>query len=640
MMRDCTIAGRKKRGIVGISLFVVTLGFGAVPKQLAQSAPQVAGRANTQQTGGSTGQSTQKRQPASSSVDNNPQKALKARQADALMRLNQLVDDASLIGDAAARSRLLARVADALWPHDEAGARSLFKEAFDEAINVPKPDEEPRVKRLTCGLARAEVARLLAAHDHKLAKELVTRSARESDCEYGPRNRASSEHPRAELLAELASSIVNDDPAAAYRLGLDSLEQGITSRAGELLNKLLSKNQRLGEQLFSACIERVSSKDVNALEIHYVAYFLFQDEISADRKQRAEAKVEVRADLKAAFAKKLIEAAFVATDRFVGKIEAQQQGKEDVDDRVTDPGIQQVWTPEADVKELAASYYSMMLNLVEGVRSYDSDKLPEAQVLLQRLGRWMDPVDREHMLVFYDNGDTPESLVAQAEKTIDAGQKRELYELASELAQQKGDETKALDLAAKIDDEDRRNYFTDGVWLNRAFQATNKQRFNEAHAFIKNMTRPEGRLRALIDLAERIPPTSESRKKEAVALLDEAQALVMTGSPGAQQARTMMELARVYTQANSEIGFEVTAKAINMVNSTSAPLVADKTRWQFAPIVTFHDPLSIFGTDTRLFETLAKIDYERTLQLAATFNDPALAVAGQLSAVRMNLPHR
>ena len=638
MRRDFTIANRAKRGIAAISLPVVTLLFGSVPKQLAQSASQRAGGANTQQTRVPASQGAQKRLAADSSVDDERQKALKARQTKALKRLNQLVDDSSLIGDAAARSRLLARVADALWSYDEARARSLFKDAFDEAIYVPKSDEQAG-KRLTCGLVRIDVTRLLRQHDARFASEQVLNSADQTDCDYGPRNRASSEHPRSELLATTALSLVTRDPGSAYRLGLKSLPDGITSHVAELIKELSVKNKQLAEQLISACIERISSKDVNALEIHYVASFLFQDEISADRKQRAEAKVEERADLKAAFAKRLLEAALVATDRFVTKIETQQKGKAKADERVTDPGLQQVWTREADVMELAASYYSMMLNLQEGIRSYESDKLPETQALIERLGRWMNPLDREHMLVFYDNGDTPESLVAEAERTIDAGQKQELYELASELAQQKGDETKALALAAKIDDEEKRNYSIDGIWLSRAFQATNKQEFDEAHALIKMMTRPEGRLRALIELAQRIPPTSESQKKEAVALLDEAQTLVMTGSPSAQQARTMMELARVYAQADSELGFEVAAKAIYIVN-TSDPPVADKTRWQFTPIMTSHDPLSIFGTDTRLFEMLAKIDFERTLQLARKFNDPALRVAAELSAVRITLPPR
>ena len=639
MSRDSTIATRAKRRLAAISLLVVTLLLGAVPNQLAQTASQSAGRANPQQTPVPASQGAQKRLPAGSPVDDERQKALKARQTKALKLLNQLVNDASLIGDAADRSRLLARVADALWPYDEGRARSLFKNAFDEAIYVPKFDEQEG-KRLTCGLVRIDVTRLLERHDPRFASEQILNSADQTDCDYGPRNRASSEHPRSEMLATTALSLLTRDPDAAYRLALKSLQDGITSHVGELLRQLSAKNKSLAEQLLSACIERISSKDVNALEIHNVAYFLFQDEISADHKQRAEAKVEERADLKATFAKKLLEAALVATDRFVAKIEKQQQGKVKANERVTDPGLQEVWTREADVMELAASYYSMMLNLQEGIRSYESEKVPETQALLERLGRWMSPLDQEHMLVFYDNGDTPESLVAEAEKTIYADQKRELYELASELAQQKGDETKALALAAKIVDEDRRNYFTDGIWLSRAFRATNKQEFDEAREFIKMMTRPEGRLRALIDLAEKIPPTSESRKKEAVALLEEAQTLLMTGTSSAQQARTMMELARIYTQADSGIGFEVAAKAIDMVNSTSGPPVADKTRWQFAAITTFHDPLSIFGTDTRLFETLAKIDVERTLQLARKFNDPALRVAAQLSAVQMTLRPR
>src|SRR5207249_9018618 len=140
-----------------------------------------------------------------------------------------------------------------------------------------------------------------------------------------------------------------------------------------------------------------------------------------------------------------------------------------------------------------------------------------------------------------------------------------LYELASQLAQQNGDHNRALELAAKIDDEERRNYLSDGLRLTRAFQAADKQEFGQARALIETITRPETRLRALIDIAERITPTSETRKKEASALLDEAQVLLSTGSPGPQEARTMMELARVYAQADSETAFSVTARAIDMV---------------------------------------------------------------------------
>jgi hypothetical protein len=250
----------------------------------------------------------------------------------------------------------------------------------------------------------------------------------------------------------------------------------------------------------------------------------------------------------------------------------------------------------------------------------------------------MNPVDREHMLVFYDNGDSPESLVREAEKTTDASQRRELYELASQLAEQQGDDTKAMELAAKIDNEERRNYFSNGLRSAWAFRAANKEEFNQAHAFIITITNLETRLHALIDLAGRITPTSETRKKEASVLLDEARVLLSTGQPGPQQARAMMDLARAYSQNDTEAAFKVAARSIDIVNSISIPPIQDTTGWQFGRTTTFSDPLSIFGTDTGLFETLAKVDYSRASRLAMRFNDPALVLSAKLAVARIDPP--
>jgi hypothetical protein len=632
-MRDCHLAILGKTIIAVISLLTVTLLVNASTKQLAQSGPEATTR--TQQP--RVPADPRRWPPSNTSDDLARQKSLKAKQAKALKHLNQLVDEATSIVDAAARSRILARVSDALWPYDEARARILFRLAFDQAINVPKSDETINLSRPICGLVRAEIARLLSTKDPKFAAELVASSARETSCDYGPRERSSSSHPRSELLADTALSIVDNDPPGAYRLGLASLEQGITLHVGDLLNRLFSRDRRLGEQLLSSCIARITNEDVDALEIHNVAYFLFGDEISIDRQQRTAAKVEEQADLKRAFGKELLEAALIATDRFVRKIEAQQEGKANPHDRASDPGIQEVWTRAADIQELAGSYYSTMLNVLEGLRRYDPDKLPAAQGLMDRLGRWMDPLDLEHMLVFYDNGDTPESLVAEAETKNDPSQKQELYELAAELAQQKGDNARALELAAKIEDQDRRNYLTDGLWLNRAARVSG-DKLDEVHAIIEKMARPEGRLRALIELAYRISPSDEGQKAAAISLLDEAQRLLMTCSPSLRQAQTMMELARLYAQVDPTLGFDAAARAIAMVNSTPDPPVADKTRWQFAPGVTPSDPITLFASDTRLFETLARLDYDRTMQLAERFNNPAVGIAAQLSAIRTALP--
>src|SRR5215471_11600570 len=100
----------------------------------------------------------------------NPQRTIdKESQSDALKRLNKLAEDASDIGDASARSRLLARIARVLWPYDETHARLMFKFALDRAVDIPKPDETKKEKQLTCGLVRAEIIRLWSEKDARSA---------------------------------------------------------------------------------------------------------------------------------------------------------------------------------------------------------------------------------------------------------------------------------------------------------------------------------------------------------------------------------------------------------------------------------------------------------------------------------------
>jgi hypothetical protein len=620
----------RKRAIARISILLVffAANVGTFARAQTQQGPPSGGTLSRP--------STWDPRPFDPSVEAARQKALKLKQANALKRLNQMVDDADLIVDASARSRLLARIAAVLWTYDEPRARSLFKFAYDQAINVPKSEDEIYAKRPTCGTVRAEIAQLLSSIDHKFAAQLVIASALEN-CDSGPRNRASSEDIRSQMFTNIALAIVDDDPAGAYRLGLNSLDLGISFHIGDLLKKLFAKDESLGRKLLDACITRAASTDVNALEIVHLMQFLFADEVSIDPKQRAAAKTEENAELKKAFSKRLLEAALKATDRFVGKIEAQQQGKQKPDVYISDPDMQKVWTHAGDIKELSASYNAMMLNVIEGIRRYDPDELSAAQGLVERLTRWMDPLDRKHFLLFYDNGDTPQSLAAEAETTANPDYKRELYKYAFWLALNKADDQQALEYVAKLDDQDLRDELTDSIW-SRKSAMTPAERFADAHALIEKIKRPEARLYTMLQLAERTSRSDDKQKQALILLLDEAEQLTLSAASSSQQASIMMWLARLYAQADPNRGFDETAKAIEMFNSVAEPPIADKSRWQFRPQFRQTDGLSLFTSDSRLFETLATSDYDRTIQLAGRFKDPSLVIAAQLIALRTALP--
>ena len=565
------------------------------------------------------------------------QKAIQLKQANALKRLNALAGDADLIADPADRVRLLAKIASVLWNYDELRARSLFKLVYAQAINIPKSEDELFARRPTCGSVRVEISQLLRSLDARLAAQLASAGALES-CDYGPRNRATSEDSRSEALTDVALAIVDGDAAGAYRLGIKSLETGIVFRTGDLITKLFATNPSLGEEFLNACLTRISVADVNGLEVHDLITFMFHEEVELDAKQRATANSDQNAELKKRFARKLLAAALAASDRLVSKIETQQRGREKPDEYISDPDVRKVWTRAATIQEMAASYYSMMLNVIEGVRRYDPDQLPAAQALIDRLGRWMDPLDRKHFLVFYGNGDTPESLAAEAESTRDPEQKKVLYEYAVDLAQQNEEDAKALAYAAKLDDPDLRQYFTDNVWM-RKIAMTQAAQFADVDAFIEKIKGPEQRLGSLMMIAEQTTPTDAKQRTAYLARLDEAKQLALSGAPGRQQASLIMRLARLYAAVDPNRGFEETTKAIQIVNSAPEKPLADKTHWQFRPQpFNSTDPITVFFSDPRLFETLAKADYDRTMQLAATFSNPSLAITAELLALRTALP--
>jgi len=142
----------------------------------------------------------------------------------------------------------------------------------------------------------------------------------------------------------------------------------------------------------------------------------------------------------------------------------------------------------------------------------------------------------------------------------------------------------------------------------------------------------------MIQLAERTSRGDNKQKQALILLLDEAEQLALTAASSSQQASIMMWLARLYAQADPNRGFDETTKAIEIFNSVVEPPIADKSHWQFKPQFRQTDGISLFTSDSRLFETLATNDYDRTIQLAGRFKDPALVIAAQLSALRTALP--
>ena len=151
---------------------------------------------------------------------------------NAVKRLTKLIDEAQQIDDAAARARVMARLADAMWERDEAQARDLFQKSYDDCRLIPtppasEPSESDSTPRLTCGTTRSEIVRIVTARDPELAHRLVADIRQDNKCSFGPRDRNTSESARAILLTQAALALVPKDPVTAASLGRQSLDDGI-----------------------------------------------------------------------------------------------------------------------------------------------------------------------------------------------------------------------------------------------------------------------------------------------------------------------------------------------------------------------------------------------------------------------------
>ena len=548
-------------------------------------------------------------------------------QKDALKRLASLVDDAAKLDDVAARVRIQARIAELLWERDEARARKLFQTAYDDSAGITPTSFYSGVNP-SCGQTRAEIIRGIARRDPKFASRLVAIDRIGTNCDFGPRERNTSEDARSVLLVEVASTVASQDSAAAARLARESLTNGIVFSFPDLLLRLGKVDTSASDALLHAALLRIETDDINALEILTVGRYLLGDEIEP-RQTNERVRPDERTGANREQLKRFLNASLIATDRFVDRIDRSVGGV---------IGTGRPFSDAASAEEVAASFFTALTDLLPAFEHYDQERLSAVRATIERLKRWMDPISRDHMFVFYDNGDTPERLVAEAEAASDPSAKWELLQLAVSLADLKGDSEKALSIASKIGDAEKRAEAVDGVWTLQISKSVNSKHYDEAQRLTERLSSPERRIMQLAMIS--MQAVQSGYAAQTTDILDNAKSMLLKsdGFPTPEHAKELINLARIYARADANRGFDVMKAAIDAINLVgSMPRDAGAQR-RFGRPPGPTDPLSLFASDLTGFESLARADYFRALRLARTFKDGTLSIASELAVVRATLP--
>ena len=219
--------------------------------------------------------------PAGKEIDHQ----LAQKRSIALSMLSSLAIEARSYRDEPLRARVQARVADALWNHDQEAARSLFMRAWDtaDALDLHEPVSRSISARsnvrptLSVGLVRTrlrnEILSLVSARDYKLGELLLAKLTKSSDGDQGSSENGSSPR-RSELeLSErlrLASEFIeNGNVQRALQFADPALTQ-VTPAAIQFLVALRDKDQRLADPRFARLLAMAAAdpaSDANTVSL-------------------------------------------------------------------------------------------------------------------------------------------------------------------------------------------------------------------------------------------------------------------------------------------------------------------------------------------------------------------------------------
>lgn len=182
----------------------------------------------------------------------------------AVSLLEEVATEAESLKLAENRIRVKATVADMLWTRDEKRARSLFKAATDELVelivNVDPSDPSYYQAVQAPTQLRQIMQQMLSSRDARLALEFL----RATRMPQQPQPESAYKQTDYELQLEmnLIEQISREDPKLALQLAEESLSKGFSSSLESVLINLSEKDREGAAKLLSDIIKKLQSENL------------------------------------------------------------------------------------------------------------------------------------------------------------------------------------------------------------------------------------------------------------------------------------------------------------------------------------------------------------------------------------------
>lgn len=537
-----------------------------------------------------------------------------------LALLNDLASSAYSLKLPENRIFVLTSAADLLWTFDEKRARNLYWEAINSLGLIATPSRrtgetmsrEERIKAQQAYLSvyslRRTLLRQVAHRDPQLALEMLRATRQPPPKDSKPE---SSFPDDSRLEQDIATEVAARDPAYALQLARESLGKGLSFELLRLIQQLNEKDSEKASQFAAEVITKLRPTNVAAdFRASTIAIQFLQNSRMPD----PTGPVANPAD-----GLKILRL-------------SDEQKRELVD----------ILTNAA----LSASANSNLIFYIPQVMEEIQQFFPERRLAVeQKVAAFNEtlPKRMRDQNTFNDliRRGNPEEIVRRAasESELD---RLALYKQAAIMAVARGTADSFRDLVSKeIKDDDEREKVLERLDAEQISLAAHRKQIDELKDLLPRIRRKEERARAMVETALILKEQGEDAA--AVALLDEAAAMIKADWKSETQTNALLTLLSAYALIDPPKAFALAERTIDQANSQiSMLLLLDrvvKTGAVKKGEITL-EQAGVMPLDLLLFKygkgvaALAKTDFIRTRALADRFERSELRVMARLLIVK------
>jgi hypothetical protein len=533
--------------------------------------------------------------------------AVAQRRQQVLWQLENVEGKARKLDDSILKVKVLAKLADTLWPYQESHARLLFAEAF-QAIAFIKLDanKDQRVRMADASGAthplaalRAEVLQLAAARDFKLADKLrQTVKEQPGGAAVGetPAGAASEQEHLAWDIAIAAAKTQPERTAQFVRAQLR--HRGIHEELGEALLSIRLENRQLADQLFGEALAIARANLTAPANLETLAIYVLPTEDPSHDRNPASAPAPAP-----------------GLNHFLAYASEWLAAQSAAGQTISAEGAE----PQHEYRTLQA-----LLPLFEQVIP---DKAPLVRDRMAALSSAMSPRQADAMSAREPEDVT--ELLRRAEATVGSRRRDARLMQVSMLAARQGDLEQAISIAERIGEEEERAIQISLLAYQALLKALRNGEIEEAYRWTRRIEFLPQRVAASVRLANALRAKREADRARAV--LEEGWESVSKASNSPLKAKALLTLAAAMTPHDPERGFTFLFSAVKTISGTDfSP--TDTTAPSRVAQVTL-DTLD-FGA---VFSPLGRIDFDRALHAAQSLMPIEASLLAQVIVCRQAL---